>query len=132
MNGGADEIRTRDLLHAMQSRSQLRHGPTYAGRGSSLATRPRKHSPRNHVTQYTRFCGTVATEPKRSTSMIQPVQHIWAPWRVAFIKADRPAGCFFCEAARADRSQEAAPLLLAPTGPSLAMLKRFPHSNRPR
>src|SRR5207247_9678691 len=112
MSGGAGEIRTRDLLHAMQSRSQLRHGPTDAGRGSSLATRPRQHSPRNHGTQYTRFCVTVTTEPRRLTSMIQPVQHICAPWRMAFIKGDKPAGCFFCEAARADRRQAAAHLVL--------------------
>ena len=61
--------------------------------------------------------------------MIQPVQHIWAPWRMAFIKGDKPAGCFFCEAARADRSQEAAHLVLARTALSLAILNRYPYNN---
>jgi hypothetical protein len=28
MNGGADGIRTHDLLDAIEARSQLRHGPT--------------------------------------------------------------------------------------------------------
>src|SRR2546429_1837436 len=58
MNGGADEIRTRDLLHAMQSRSQLRHGPTRAGRGSSLAnsSRRERRSPTPWARVYTILC----------------------------------------------------------------------------
>ena len=52
--------------------------------------------------------------------MIQPMQHLWAPWRMAFIKGEKPAGCFFCEAAGADPSEEAAHLVLARTSLSLA------------
>ena len=38
--------------------------------------------------------------------MIQPMQHLWAPWRMEFIKAPKPSGCFFCEAASADPSDD--------------------------
>jgi len=61
--------------------------------------------------------------------MIQPMQHLWAPWRMAFIKGEKPAGCFFCEAAGADPSDDAAHLVLARTGLSLAILNRYPYNN---
>ena len=38
--GGAEGIRTLDLLDAIEARSQLRHGPT-AGRLSAFITSPR-------------------------------------------------------------------------------------------
>src|SRR5438093_6177009 len=88
------------------------------------------NSPRGHAAaQYTRFCGSVATNMRQSTSMIQPMQHLWAPWRMAFIKGEKPAGCFFCEAAGADRSEDATHLVLARTGLSLAILNRYPYNN---
>ena len=61
--------------------------------------------------------------------MIQPMQHLWAPWRMAFIKGEKPAGCFFCEAAGADPGDDAAHLVLARTGLSLAILNRYPYNN---
>src|SRR5438874_5031889 len=66
---------------------------------------------------------------KRSTSMIQPMQHLWAPWRMAFIKGEKPAGCFFCDAASADPSEDEVRLVLARTNLSLAMLNRYPYNN---
>src|SRR5690348_12530068 len=36
-NGGADGIRTHDLLDAIEARSQLRHGPTAHRSGSFIA-----------------------------------------------------------------------------------------------
>src|SRR6266576_1394021 len=130
MNGGADEIRTRDLLHAMQSRSQLRHGPTRAGRGSSLAnsSRRERRSPMP-CREYTRFCVTVAAKFARARPMIQPMQHLWAPWRMGFIKAPRPSGCFFCEAAASAPSDDATHLLPARGELTLVILNRYPYNN---
>ena len=61
--------------------------------------------------------------------MIQPMQNLWAPWRMAFIKGEKPAGCFFCDAAGADPSEDEVRLVLARTGRSLAMLNRYPYNN---
>jgi ATP adenylyltransferase len=57
------------------------------------------------------------------------MQHLWAPWRMEFIKGPKPAGCFFCEAAAADRAQDADHLVLARGELALAMLNRYPYNN---
>jgi hypothetical protein len=44
-NGGADGVRTRDLIDAIDARSQLRYGPTVE-RGNSLITS--SHPPVKH------------------------------------------------------------------------------------
>jgi len=61
--------------------------------------------------------------------MIQPMEHLWAPWRMEFIKGPKPAGCFFCEAAAADPADDPAHLVLARTNLSLAILNRYPYNN---
>jgi ATP adenylyltransferase len=61
--------------------------------------------------------------------MIQPVQHLWAPWRMEFIKGPKPTECFFCEAAGADPATDQQHLVLARTELSLAMLNRYPYNN---
>ncbi len=61
--------------------------------------------------------------------MIQPMQHLWAPWRMEFIKGPKPSGCFFCEAAAADPADDQTHLVLARTNLSLAVLNRFPYNN---
>src|SRR5437868_5131181 len=130
MIGGADEIRTRDLLHAMQSRSQLRHGPTRADRGSSLANFSQAELPALvPPAQYTQFCVTAPTSSARPAPIIPAMQHLWAPWRMEFIKGPKPAGCFFCEAAAADPAQDADHLVLARGQLVLAMLNRYPYNN---
>ena len=57
------------------------------------------------------------------------MQHLWAPWRMEFIKGPKPAGCFFCEAAAADPANDADHLVLARTEVALAMLNRYPYNN---
>jgi len=57
------------------------------------------------------------------------MQHLWAPWRLEFIKGAKPAGCFFCEAASADPATDAEHLVLARTALSLALLNRYPYNN---
>src|SRR2546423_14814092 len=61
--------------------------------------------------------------------MIQPMQHLWAPWRMEFIKGPKQSGCFFCEAAAADPSSDAEHLVVARTPAALAMLNRYPYNN---
>jgi ATP adenylyltransferase len=57
------------------------------------------------------------------------MQHLWAPWRKAFIKGPKPQGCFFCQAAAADPAQDADYLVLARTDLALAILNRYPYNN---
>ena len=61
--------------------------------------------------------------------MIQPMEHLWAPWRMEFIKGPRPSGCFFCEAAAAGPSDDARHLVLARGELALVMLNRYPYNN---
>jgi len=61
--------------------------------------------------------------------MIQPMQHLWAPWRMEFIKGPKPSDYFFCEAAAADPSDDAIHLVLARTNLCLAILNRYPYNN---
>jgi ATP adenylyltransferase len=61
--------------------------------------------------------------------MIPAMQHLWAPWRMEFIKGPRPAGCFLCEAAAADPADDADHLVLARSELALAMLNRYPYNN---
>jgi len=61
--------------------------------------------------------------------MIQPMQHLWAPWRMEFIKAPRPSGCLFCEAAAAEPAADSEHLVLARSDLSLVMLNRYPYNN---
>jgi ATP adenylyltransferase len=57
------------------------------------------------------------------------MQHLWAPWRMEFIKGPKPSGCFFCEAAAADPSDDAQLLVLARGELALAILNRYPYNN---
>jgi ATP adenylyltransferase len=61
--------------------------------------------------------------------MIQPMQHLWAPWRMEFIKGPKPSGCFFCDAAAADPSDDALHLVLARGDLALVILNRYPYNN---
>jgi ATP adenylyltransferase len=61
--------------------------------------------------------------------MMQTMQHLWAPWRMEFIKGPKPSGCFFCEAAAADPSDDAQLLVLARGKLALAILNRYPYNN---
>src|ERR1700737_4374231 len=57
------------------------------------------------------------------------MEHLWAPWRMEFIKAPRPSGCFFCEAAAADPAADPDHLVLARSDLGLVMLNRYPYNN---
>ena len=57
------------------------------------------------------------------------MEHLWAPWRLQYIDAPRPAGCFFCEAAAGDPSTDADRLVVARSERCLAILNRYPYNN---
>src|SRR5260370_14146764 len=61
--------------------------------------------------------------------MIRTMQDLGAPWRMEFIKGPKPSGCFFCEAAAADPSDDADHLVLARGELALAILNRYPYNN---
>src|SRR5260370_2752322 len=61
--------------------------------------------------------------------MIRTMQDLGAPWRMEFIKGTKPSGCFFCEAAAADPSDDADHLVLARGELALAILNRYPYNN---
>jgi len=61
--------------------------------------------------------------------MMQTMQHLWAPWRMEFIKGPKPSGCFFCEAAAADPSDDPVHLVLARGERALVILNRYPYNN---
>jgi ATP adenylyltransferase len=55
---------------------------------------------------------------------------LWAPWRMEFIRAEKPAGCIFClfpaeEGAEADRRN----LLVHRSDRSFTILNRYPYNN---
>lgn len=54
------------------------------------------------------------------------MQHLFAPWRFAYVsQADSAGGCIFCEAARNDVD----PLTLARSERSFALLNRYPYTS---
>jgi ATP adenylyltransferase len=55
-------------------------------------------------------------------------QPLWAPWRMAFIDGPRPAGCFLCDAAQAEPSQDPDHLVVAREERAFAILNRYPYN----
>jgi len=55
------------------------------------------------------------------------MQVLWAPWRMAYIGAEKTdAGCIFCRALEGDPR---ARLLLGTTAASVVMLNRYPYAS---
>jgi ATP adenylyltransferase len=57
------------------------------------------------------------------------MQQLWAPWRMEFINAPKPEGCFFCEAANPDPVRDREHYVLARTELCLALLNIYPYNN---
>jgi ATP adenylyltransferase len=60
------------------------------------------------------------------------VEHLWAPWRLAYVAADKPpAGaperCFLCDGLAADDDRRN--LIVLRTPDSVVVLNRFPYNN---
>src|SRR4051812_43589448 len=58
------------------------------------------------------------------------MENLWAPWRMEFIKGEKPAGCIFClfpaeTGAEADRRN----LVLGRSAHAFVMLNKFPYNS---
>ncbi len=56
-------------------------------------------------------------------------QPLWAPWRMEFIRADKPTGCIFCEFPAAPEAEDRAHLLVHRTAHAFTLLNRFPYNS---
>lgn len=58
------------------------------------------------------------------------MDHLWAPWRGAFIHAPPPDGCIFCRfPAEEGRAAEEQNLILGRSRYSFAILNKYPYNN---
>lgn len=57
------------------------------------------------------------------------MQHLHAPWRMAYIGGPEPAGCLFCRVREAHAEQDADNLVLRREPDALAMLNKFPYNS---
>ena len=56
-----------------------------------------------------------------------PIKQLWAPWRMEFIKGDRPEGCVFCSALTSN--DDRASLVLHRSPNAYAILNKYPYNN---
>ncbi len=54
------------------------------------------------------------------------VEHIWAPWRMAYIMSDKPDGCILCSKPGDD--EDAANLILHRSAANFVMLNAYPYN----
>lgn len=58
------------------------------------------------------------------------MEHLWAPWRRAFVTGEKPVGCIFCRfAAEAAPGDDKRNLVLGRTEYSFAVLNKYPYNN---
>ncbi len=54
------------------------------------------------------------------------MKQIWAPWRIEYIKGEKPGGCIFCDAPEKEAEES---LLLFDGSLSMVLLNRYPYNN---
>jgi ATP adenylyltransferase len=54
---------------------------------------------------------------------------LWAPWRMEYIDAPKPAGCIFCDYPAADPSEDRKNLLVHRAEHAITLLNRFPYNS---
>jgi ATP adenylyltransferase len=54
---------------------------------------------------------------------------LWAPWRIEYILAAKPAGCIFCEFPAAPPEQDRANLVVHRSAHAFTCLNRFPYNS---
>ncbi|GAM10043.1 AP-4-A phosphorylase [Geobacter sp. OR-1] len=57
------------------------------------------------------------------------MERIWAPWRMAYINEDKPAGCVFCIDPDQDRARDREKLILYRSVASFIILNLYPYTN---
>jgi ATP adenylyltransferase len=53
---------------------------------------------------------------------------LWAPWRMEFIRAERPDGCIFCDFPAQDVTRDRENLIVHRSSRSFTILNRFPYN----
>jgi ATP adenylyltransferase len=56
-------------------------------------------------------------------------QPLWAPWRMEFIRAEKPTGCIFCDFPAAPESRDRENLLVHRSAHAFTCLNRFPYNS---
>ncbi len=56
-------------------------------------------------------------------------QPLWAPWRMEFIRAEKPKGCIFCDFPAAPPSEDRANLLVHRSAHAFTCLNRYPYNS---
>jgi ATP adenylyltransferase len=56
-------------------------------------------------------------------------QPLWAPWRMEYIRSEKPRGCIFCRFMEAPRSEDHANLVLHRSDQAFTCLNRFPYNS---
>ena len=54
---------------------------------------------------------------------------LWAPWRMEFIRSEKPKGCIFCDFPAAPPSQDRANLVVHRSAHSFTCLNRYPYNS---
>jgi len=54
---------------------------------------------------------------------------LWAPWRMEFIRSEKPKGCIFCEFPSAPPSQDRANLVVHRSAHAFTCLNRYPYNS---
>ena len=58
-----------------------------------------------------------------------PVQQLWAPWRMEFIRAPREQACFLCRIIREGPAQDAENLVIRRGRQGLLLMNRYPYNS---
>lgn len=56
-------------------------------------------------------------------------QPLWAPWRMAFIRSEKPKGCIFCQFPADPPERDRENLVVHRTARSFAVLNKFPYTS---
>jgi ATP adenylyltransferase len=56
-------------------------------------------------------------------------QPLWAPWRMEFIRSEKPKGCIFCEFPAAPEAQDRANLVVHRTPHAFSVQNRYPYNS---
>jgi len=54
---------------------------------------------------------------------------LWAPWRMAFIAAEKPAGCIFCDFPAAPEAEDRQHLIVHRGAHAFVILNKFPYNS---
>jgi ATP adenylyltransferase len=54
---------------------------------------------------------------------------LWAPWRMEFIRSEKPKGCIFCDFPAAPPSQDRANLLVHRSAHAFTCLNKYPYNS---